>query len=589
MAMLLGVCVAVLATGCTPPGLPEPIAPSGPTSIPSSPPPAGTVVIGLDGLAGRITGFNPYSIADFSLASQAATSLVLPSAFLVGADGQPAADPDVVDNAVVSSQQPFTVTYTLDRKASWSDGTPITAEDFSYLRDQLLVQPGTIGSAGYRLISAITSRDAGKTVEVQFAAPYPDWQTLFSPLLPSHLMKDSPGGWTGALDNDIPIAANRYRMTSYDAVTGQVILARNDKYWGEQPGPVAVALRLGDPADLLAAFNRGDVQALWLAPNTTLATSLEAAVPADRRTVVPIPESAQLVFNTTAGVTSEPAIRSAIAAGIDPATVAADLTAGWPSGGAIVTSQVTLPAQKPADDAQPTPPIITNDQSAAGAGLASAGYTRDGLYATKEGEVLRLTLGYPSGDLRLAAAARTLQAELGSIGIEVDLLADTASNLIETRMANGTFDLALVRLPRGYANPTSAATAFGCPLDDVLGVGSTVTETPPVQASADPPQAPVTAGPVAPGGAATPAPRTGHLSGYCTTETQRDLEDALTGQGSSAFADPTLWADLPVLPLLQQLAVFAVSEPLRPVLAGDQRGWMWTGPLIGLSGWPATG
>jgi ABC-type transport system substrate-binding protein len=585
--MLLGAFVVLLATACTPPGLPEPIAPSGPTSLPSSPPPAGTVVIGLDGLAGRITGFNPYSIADFSLASQAATSLVLPSAFLVGADGRPAADPDVIDDATVTSEEPFTVTYTLDRKASWSDGTPITAEDFSYLRDQLLVQPGTIGSAGYRLITAITSRDAGKTVQVQFAASYPDWQTLFSPLLPSHLMKDSPGGWTGALDNDIPITGNRYRMTSYDPVTGQVNLARNDKYWGAQPGPVAVALRLGDPADLLAAFIRGDVQALWLAPNTTLASSLEAAVPADRRTVVPIPESTQLVFNTTAGVTAEPAIRTAIAAGMDLAVVAQDLTAGWPTGGATVTSQVTLPAQTPADGAQPTPPITTDDQSAAVELLTSAGYTRDGLYATKEGEVLRLTLGYPSGDLRLAAVARTMQAELGSVGIEVDLLADTASNLIETRMATGTFDLALVRLPRGYANPTSAASAFGCSPDDVLGVGSTVTEALAGQGSPDTTgAATVTA---APGAAAAPVPRTGNLSGYCAAGTQQDLVDALTGQGSTAFADPTLWADLPVLPLQQQSAVFAVSESLRTVLAGDQRGWMWTGPLIGMSGWPTTG
>ena len=77
--------------------------------------------------------------------------------------------------------------------------------------------------------------------------------------------------------------------------------------------------------------------------------------------------------------------------------------------------------------------------------------------------------------------------------------------------------------------------------------------------------------------------------GTARADTQQDLVDALTGQGSSAFADPTLWADLPVLPLLQQSAVFAVSESLRSVLAGDQRGWMWTGPLIGLSGWPATG
>ena len=152
---------------------------------------------GLDGSAGRITGFNPYAIADFSPASQATASLVLPSAFVVAPDGTVAADPDVIDAAVVTSQDPFIVTYTLDRKASWSDGTPITAEDFSYLRDQLAVQPGTIDPAGYLLISAIRSRDAGKTVEVEFSKPFPDWRTLFSPLLPSHLMKDFPGGWGG--------------------------------------------------------------------------------------------------------------------------------------------------------------------------------------------------------------------------------------------------------------------------------------------------------------------------------------------------------------------------------------------------------
>ena len=47
------------ATACTPPGLPDPIAPTGLTSVPSSPPAAGTVVIGLDGSAGRIAGLQP--------------------------------------------------------------------------------------------------------------------------------------------------------------------------------------------------------------------------------------------------------------------------------------------------------------------------------------------------------------------------------------------------------------------------------------------------------------------------------------------------------------------------------------------------
>ena len=165
--LLLTVCV--LVAGCTPPNLPAPIAPTGGTSVPSTPPAPGTLIVGLDGTAGPITGFNPYAVADYSPTSQAVASLVLPSAFVMAPDGTVGSDSDVVDWVAVTSLEPFTVTYLLDRDASWTDGTPITAEDFSYLRDQLLVQPGTVSSAGYRLISAIRSRDAGKTVDVEFA------------------------------------------------------------------------------------------------------------------------------------------------------------------------------------------------------------------------------------------------------------------------------------------------------------------------------------------------------------------------------------------------------------------------------------
>ena len=562
--------------GCTPPGLPDPIAPTGLSPVPTSPPAAGTVVIGLDGSAGRIAGFNPYSIADFSLASQAAASLVLPSTFVVAADGTIRPDPGVVDAAKVTSQSPFIVTYTLDRRASWSDGTPITAEDFSYLRDQLLVQPGTVGPAGYRLISAIRSRNAGKTVEVEFAEPFPDWNTLFSPLLPSHLMKDVPGGWGGALGADLPLSANRYKMTSYDPVTGQISLARNDKYWATQPGPAAAVLRLGDPTDLLAAFARGDVQALWFAPTGPMGAALEVAVPADRRAVVPIPATAQLVFNTASGVTAEQGVRAAIVAGIAPATVSADLTGGWIPGGAAVTSQVTLPAAQVAGETPAAPTIPTDDAAVAGEELTSAGFVRDGLYAARRGEVLRLTLGYPSGDPRMATAAHTLQRQLGLVGIEIDLVADATPDLIETRIAAGAIDLALITLPRGTSDPASAASAFGCPATDILGIGSTATAAPAE-----------TLGPTPdPGDAETALPRTGNLSGYCSEATQRELVDAITGQGSARAADPALWADLPVLPLIQQSAVFAVSESLRSVLDTPHQGWMWTGPLSGLSSWP---
>jgi ABC-type transport system substrate-binding protein len=615
VALALACLLAV--AGCTPPGLPAPIAPSGPSAVAGAPPPAGTVVVGLDGTNGRIAGFNPYAIADFSPAAQAASSLVLPSTFVMTPAGALVPDGDVVDDAVVSSQDPFTVTYTLDREASWSDGTPVTAEDFSYLWAQMLVQPGTVNPAGYQLIEAIRSRNAGKTVEVQFSAPFPDWRTLFSPLLPSHLMKDFPGGWSAALANDLPVSANRYRMTSYDAVTGQITLARNDKYWAAPPGPAAVVLRLGDPADLLGAFERGDVQALWLAADGATAASMQISVPADRRVVIPQPATTQLIFNTTSGELADPAVRSAVAAAVNQPLLAVDLTAGWLAGGAPVASQVQLPSQL-GGPSSPAAPIGTGDPAVARTDLVAAGYTVGGLYATRDGQVLRLTLGYPSGDPRLAAAARSIQRQLGVAGIEVDLLPDLVTTLVNSRIADGTTDLALITVPRGSSDSASAASAFGCPASSPLGVGSTATSTteafptstsqaagsaagvpdttpattienPPTGTSSTPPEetpgqtTPADGGDQAP---ATGPPRTGNLSGFCTPGAQSQLVAALTGAGSVTAVDPTLWMELPVLPLLQPSTMFAVSDDLRTVLQGPHPGWTWTGPLSGLSGWP---
>jgi len=232
-------------------------------------------------------------------------------------------------------------------------------------------------------------------------------------------------------------------------------------------------------------------------------------------------------------------------------------------------------------------PVVTGEQ-AANSGLAAAGYLRNGLYVSRNGEVLRLVLGYPSGDPRLVAAARTIQRQLGSIGIEIDLLPDAAPNLVETRIATGAIDLALLAVPRGIADAVSAASAFGCPSGSVLGIGSTVTAepTPTDTAQPDAPVTSATATTADPADDSTPGVRTGNLSGYCEPSTQRILFDALVGQGAVGAADPSLWADLPVLPLMQPSAVFAVAEPLRTVLDGSHEGWMWSGPLSGLSGWP---
>ena len=78
----------------------------------------------------------------------------------------------------------------------------------------------------------------------------------------------------------------------------------------------------------------------------------------------------------------------------------------------------------------------------------------------------------------------------------------------------------------------------------------------------------------------------GNLPGFCSPEIQPVLADAITGSRPVDDADPELWDALPVLPLVQNNTVFAVSSALSSVLDGPTAGWLWTGPLAGLPDWP---
>ncbi|MGI8416092.1 MAG: ABC transporter substrate-binding protein, partial [Nakamurella sp.] len=507
-----------------------------------------SIAVGVDG---PINGFNPYLISNYSPAARAVASLVLPSVPPVNAKGDTVFDSNVVTSARVTKTVPFTVTYRLSLHAAWSDGTPVTADDFRYLQRQMISAVGTTGAAGYRSISEIDSMDAGKTVQVVFASQVRDWQLMFSPLLPAHLLKDAPGGFSTSLTGGIPVSAGPYRLDSFDSGTGLISLVRNDKYWGRQPGPAIVVLRTGTAAELVAALLRGDVQALFFQPGGAAYDKLAATVPAARRVAVALPASIQLVFDTARGPSASPLVRAAVARGLSAAPITEALTGSRPAALRPVTSMVQLPSEAGAVLGAGRPAA---DAAAAAADLRSAGYVTSGLSATKDGTPLRISLGYPTGDPRLAATAVVVQEELGAIGIEVDLLSDTAQGIVG-RLTTGGIDLALLTVQRDRSDAIAASSAFGCPS--------------------------------APGAHLRP----NNLTGYCPPSLQTELAAGLAGAGGgsavSSTIDGSLWSALPTLPLGQPIAQFAVAPALARVMAGAGPGWLWTGPLPALPSWPA--
>lgn len=185
-------------------------------------------------------GFNPHLLADLSPVNSAVGNLVLPSVFRpISSPVQPGQAEWVLDDSLavsaeVVSEAPFTIRYQLRNEAQWSDGAPIAAEDFRYLWQQMISVPGVVNPAGYQLISDVTSSGGGKTVNVVMRAAYPAWRELFTDLLPSHLVKDTPGGFSTGLSEGIPVSGAHFHVRSVDRGRDEIILERNDRFWGSR-------------------------------------------------------------------------------------------------------------------------------------------------------------------------------------------------------------------------------------------------------------------------------------------------------------------------------------------------------------------
>jgi ABC-type transport system substrate-binding protein len=526
----------------------------------------GEVVIGVSNLAG---GYNPHDVADQSTITTALANAVLPSVFRPGPDGVPQLDRTVMTSATVTNADPYTVTYQIRSDASWSDAAPVAAEDFVYLWQQITGNPGTIGAAGYRLISDINARDAGKVVEVVFDKPYPGWRSLFSDLLPAHLLKDAPGGWTGALQGNFPASAGPYVVKSLDTDRGEIVLELNDRYWGEPPTLDRIVLRRGDQTDIVEALKAGHDQLALARTDSVGANLLADLTPAVNAKTVPRPTIATLALRPDRPALSDLAVRQAVVAMLDRNELVTVGTGNGPAASLRADAQVLAPsvpgyrptipaAGTPASPARPDPRTATRL-------LGQAGYTKSAGGWLRAGTSLRLVIAAPEERDVAQRVAHEVARQLTTAGVTAEVITPPANELYGQLYAGDTepgagadgeqFDLAVIGQPAGGDDATTLATNFGC------APGATTGE--------QPAEGPVAANPL----------------GFCDTGLQATMDAALTGALSVtdalAAVEPALWKAAVAVPLFQEADTLAV----RPEVSGVSVGPPLAGPFADAATW----
>ena len=529
----------------------------------------GEVVVGVSNIAG---GYNPHDIADQSAITTALANVLLPSVFRPGPDGVPRLDRTVMTSANVTSADPYTVTYEIRSDASWSDAAPVAAEDFVYLWQQVTGNPGAIDAAGYRLISDINARDAGKVVEVVFDKPYPGWRELFSDLLPAHLLKDAPGGWAGALQNNYPATAGPYALKTLDTDRGEVALERNDRYWGEPATLDRIVLRRADQTGIVEALEAGHDQ-LALARTDSVGANLLADLgPVITAKTVARPTVATLALRPDRTQLADVAIRQALVALLNRDQLITIGTGNGPAATLKADAQVLAPS---VPGYRPTIPSAAGvataahpDPAAARKLFTQAGYTHTARGWLRAGKPLRLVVAAPQEREAAQRIATEVARQLTVAGVPATTVTPQANQLYARLYAGESgqdgdgdgqstgddFDLAVIAQPAGGDDATTLATNFGCVPGD------------------SPDDSPVAANPL----------------GYCDAGLQATMDATLTGALSVtdalAAVEPALWQAAVSVPLFQEADTLAV----RPEVSGVSVGPPLAGPFAEAATWTRT-
>jgi peptide/nickel transport system substrate-binding protein len=271
--------------------------------------PADTITVGLERAPG---GYNSGNATANTVFSHYVDNLTQSNFAVIDPTGQVQRNTEFGTYQKISDD-PLTVTYTIDDEAVWSDGVPIDCDDAmlawaarsgSYPSGQ----PDATGkdvdiftpsnTNGFAHIEKPTCRPGDKSFTLVYTEPYADWDSLFTgpTFMPAHIAAEKGGlssadngaaliaaiesddialltpvakfwntGWDylpelpSLLPTDLLPASGPYRYDS--GSNGTLTVVKNDKWWGTPAVTPRFIFQVVDPQEWVQAMANGEIDA----------------------------------------------------------------------------------------------------------------------------------------------------------------------------------------------------------------------------------------------------------------------------------------------------------------------------------------
>ena len=391
------------------------------------------------------TGFNNNTSKDNGTSVLNVVINMFPPVFRLHPDFSVRLNGELMDSATQTSADPQTIVYKIKPEAVWSDGTPVSADDFVYLWKNLngSVKGNDVASTtGYDQIKGVEGSDNGKTVTVVFAEPFTDWKSLFYGLLPAHYMAKVPGGWNTGLDKNpekIPVNGP-FKVSTWEQ--GQSLtLVRNERYFGPKAHLDSVVFRfLPESTTQPAALQNNEVDLIYPQPQLDLVAQVKALPDVTSELNIGL-SFEHFDFNFKNQHLADPAVRKAIATGMNIPELVSRTVKQFTDQAQPLGNRIWLPGQKYYQDHFGE--YGKGDTAGATRLLEDAGYTKggDGIYA-KDGQRLSLRISTTAGNQLRETQEQLFQAQMKAVGVDIKIANADSTKLFGDWLPNGNFDIA---------------------------------------------------------------------------------------------------------------------------------------------------
>nr|WP_240948047.1 ABC transporter family substrate-binding protein [Planosporangium mesophilum] len=391
--------------------------------------------------------------------------------YVVDAGGNPIWNKDyLAEEPKLQTDPKQVVTYKLNPKAAWNDGTPITWEDIQW---QWKASSGqnkeyNISSAnGWQDIESVEKGKDDREAVVTFKNKYADWQGLLNnPLYPKSTNQD-PKVFNEGWIEKMPAGAGPFKFESLDKTAKTITLVRNEKWWGNKAKLDKIVYKEVDDNATADALANGEVDFMEIGANVN--NYKRAKTMADKVDLRRAggPNFRHITINGSKPQLADKKVRQALALAINRQTIGKALLQPLEMEPSVLNNHIFMTNHSAYKDNAGE--LGKYNLEKAKSMLDEAGWKVDGAVRKKDGASLEINFVIPANVQASKQESELIQAMLKEVGVTVNIKAVPSAEFFDKYITPGDYDMTVFSWI-GTAFPVSSAESiYKKPVKDEKG------------------------------------------------------------------------------------------------------------------------